>query len=176
MIFFYFISNTYLKPIFIFLLDGKSFEQVYSQKDGSVEEEKSKSIHEMDEDDLLEVEASQRERQREHEKERIEEYRRKKIEEENEHQNVYLENIHNSDNKFSFINANRAEQEKTEFYNRERQRSFGNGNYEFSVREHHQQPIIVECEKKEGMIRTSATDILGSEVKFKPECNSQKIK
>ena len=40
----------------------------------------------MDEDDLLEVEASQRERQREHEKERIEEYRRKKIEEENEHQ------------------------------------------------------------------------------------------
>ena len=30
--------------------------------------------------------------------------------------------------------------------------------------------------KKEGMIRTSATDILGSEVKFKPECNSQKIK
>ena len=30
--------------------------------------------------------------------------------------------------------------------------------------------------KKEGMIRASATDILGSEVKFKPECKSQKIK
>ena len=31
-------------------------------------------------------------------------------------------------------------------------------------------------ERKKGMIRRSATDILGSEVKFKPECKSQKIK
>ena len=31
-------------------------------------------------------------------------------------------------------------------------------------------------EREKGMIRRSAIDILGSEVKFKPECKSQKIK
>ena len=119
-----------------------------------MEEEKSKSIHEGDGDgdgdDLVDAGISEREKQIENEKKRIMgNHLRNQIEEDNEHQsNNLIFNIYKPDDKFSITNPNRAEHEKKELREIEKQKSIGYGNYEFTDSEHPQQPIIAECEKK----------------------------
>ena len=115
-----------------------------------MEEEKSRSIHEDDGDDLVDAEISERERQIENEKKRIMgNHWINKIEEDNELQNNNLIfNIYKPDDKFSITNPNRAEYEKKGLRESEKQKVIGYGNYEFTDSEHPQQPIIAECEKK----------------------------